>query len=73
MSMHPDTATASPVVFPCPRCQQPSHWQDNPHRPFCSARCQVVDLGAWASENYRIAAEEHPLSDDLAQDTDPSR
>ena len=41
-------------TFPCPRCGQPSRWTDNPARPFCSARCKLIDLGAWASEDYRI-------------------
>lgn len=29
-------------------------WQNNPFRPFCSERCQLIDLAAWASEAYRI-------------------
>ncbi|MBE0624926.1 MAG: DNA gyrase inhibitor YacG [Burkholderiales bacterium] len=24
-------------------------------RPFCSERCKMIDLGAWASEQYRVA------------------
>lgn len=27
----------------------------NRWRPFCSERCKRIDLGAWASEQYRIA------------------
>ena len=27
-------------------------------RPFCSARCKTIDLGAWASERYRVPAED---------------
>jgi len=27
---------------------------DNPYRPFCSQRCKLIDLGQWATENYRI-------------------
>jgi uncharacterized protein len=26
-------------------------------RPFCSERCQVRDLGAWADGTYRVAGE----------------
>jgi len=33
---------------------------ENRYRPFCSARCKGVDLGAWASDQYRIAAREEP-------------
>lgn len=30
----------------------------NPYRPFCSERCKMIDLGAWATESYRIPVEE---------------
>jgi endogenous inhibitor of DNA gyrase (YacG/DUF329 family) len=36
---------------------------ENRYRPFCSARCKGVDLGAWASDQYRIAAKEEPKPD----------
>lgn len=50
----------------CPTCRKEVEWRDNPHRPFCSERCRVVDLGAWAQERYRIPAEE----DDFDVDDD---
>jgi len=51
----------------CPRCGGPSRYApDNPSRPFCSERCRSHDLGAWASEAYRIGATaEPPPEDDL--------
>jgi uncharacterized protein len=30
----------------------------NPYRPFCSERCKMIDLGAWATESYRVPVEE---------------
>jgi endogenous inhibitor of DNA gyrase (YacG/DUF329 family) len=39
----------------CPTCRRETAWQGNPYRPFCSARCQTIDLGNWASERYRVA------------------
>ena len=40
----------------CPRCAKPVRWgPDSPFRPFCSERCKMIDLGAWASEEYRVA------------------
>jgi endogenous inhibitor of DNA gyrase (YacG/DUF329 family) len=39
----------------CPGCRKKVPWQGNPHRPFCSERCRLIDLGAWAEENYRVA------------------
>lgn len=38
----------------CPTCRQKTEWHDNPFRPFCSERCKLIDLGAWAFEEYRI-------------------
>ncbi|MWP49579.1 MULTISPECIES: DNA gyrase inhibitor YacG [unclassified Gilliamella] len=41
----------------CPTCQKQVIWskKDSPYRPFCSKRCQLIDLGAWATEEHRIA------------------
>ena len=45
--------------YPCPKCQKILTWNPkNPHRPFCSERCQQIDLGAWASGDYAIAGDE---------------
>lgn len=49
----------------CPQCGGESLWSaDNRFRPFCSQRCKLIDLGAWASEAYRVAAEEEDESMD---------
>jgi uncharacterized protein len=42
----------------CPQCGAPLAWSpNNPHRPFCSERCKLIDLGQWATEAYRIPQE----------------
>ncbi len=42
----------------CPSCKKTVLWNDDfPHRPFCSDRCRLIDLGEWASENHRIAGD----------------
>lgn len=46
-------------TFLCPQCKKSTIWQGNAYRPFCSERCKLLDLGAWASERYRIAGDEH--------------
>ncbi len=39
----------------CPQCGKPVEWTtDSRWRPFCSARCKQIDLGAWSSDSYRI-------------------
>lgn len=41
----------------CPTCRGMTPWKGNPHRPFCSLTCRLVDLGVWLDERYRISAE----------------
>jgi endogenous inhibitor of DNA gyrase (YacG/DUF329 family) len=39
----------------CPACGGNSVYAPtNTHRPFCSQRCKVHDLGAWASEDFKL-------------------
>jgi uncharacterized protein len=50
---------------PCPTCGKPSVYApSNPWRPFCSERCRSVDLGAWASESYRVPSPPGQPDDD---------
>ena len=64
------------LVVRCPTCNGDSRFDPgNPWRPFCSERCKSIDLGAWASERYRVAAPGEPgepgTGDDTGQDTGP--
>lgn len=52
-------------VVACPQCGTQLPWEGNPHRPFCSERCRLVDLGAWLDEKYTIPA---PLDDESADE-----
>jgi endogenous inhibitor of DNA gyrase (YacG/DUF329 family) len=41
----------------CPNCKKESSFaSENKFRPFCSERCKLIDLGAWASDSYKIAS-----------------
>jgi len=60
-----------PRLVTCPACKGESRYAfDNPFRPFCSARCRDLDLGDWASENHRIAAEPSRQQSDAAEQPD---
>ena len=56
----------------CPNCRKETPWEGNPYRPFCSERCRLIDLGAWAQERYRIPAEDvgDRLNDEDNKDDD---
>ncbi|WP_227430594.1 DNA gyrase inhibitor YacG [Psychrobacter sp. I-STPA6b] len=57
----------TPKMYPCPRCKTATTWQDNPYKPFCSERCKLIDLGAWANEDYKIASADSPFSTELPE------
>ena len=56
---------AAPRTVACPACGAAVVWDAAryPFRPFCSERCKLLDLGAWAKEDYRV-----PGRDDLTED-----
>lgn len=39
----------------CPTCRT-LVTKDDEYFPFCSDRCRVIDLGKWASGEYRISS-----------------
>lgn len=42
----------------CPTCQRSIEWRtENTFRPFCSKKCQLIDLGQWANESHAIPCE----------------
>ena len=46
----------------CPTCKKPipdpAPGQELPkYFPFCSERCKLIDLGAWAAEKHAIPGE----------------
>lgn len=42
-------------TVPCPTCYKSVTWnEENAFRPFCSKRCQLIDLGEWAAEEKSI-------------------
>jgi endogenous inhibitor of DNA gyrase (YacG/DUF329 family) len=52
---------AKPRIVRCPACAGDSVYApSNPFRPFCSERCKNMDLGAWASESFRVPDETPP-------------
>lgn len=42
-------------IVKCPNCKKPVEWSSTSlYKPFCSERCKLIDLGAWADESYSI-------------------
>jgi hypothetical protein len=39
----------------CPICKKPTDSAEHADFPFCSERCRLLDLGAWASEKYVVS------------------
>jgi endogenous inhibitor of DNA gyrase (YacG/DUF329 family) len=54
----------------CPQCRKRAVYDEtNPYRPFCSERCKLIDLGAWATESYAIPGE--PAGPQAPESEDP--
>lgn len=46
-----------PSLVKCPSCKSSVRWESTSEfRPFCSKRCQLIDLGQWANEENRVPA-----------------
>ncbi|MDE1984642.1 MAG: DNA gyrase inhibitor YacG, partial [Gammaproteobacteria bacterium] len=49
--MPADARTAATPTVPCPHCGKAVPWDESSNwKPFCSARCRLIDLGGWLSE-----------------------
>ncbi|MBU3737986.1 MAG: DNA gyrase inhibitor YacG [Rhodoferax sp.] len=56
MTLHPAPSSRPATSVRCPGCGNPAMYSStNAYRPFCSERCKALDLGAWASESFRLA------------------
>lgn len=54
------------IKVKCPTCGRMTEYSpDNPWRPFCSERCKIIDLGAWASDEYVIPGKPIEADDEL--------
>jgi endogenous inhibitor of DNA gyrase (YacG/DUF329 family) len=48
-------------IVTCPTCGKSVRWSiEDRFRPFCSERCKLIDLGQWATEQYRVPVELPP-------------
>lgn len=68
----PSARNMSPSISRCPICRAAALGrQVNAAFPFCGDRCQLIDLGNWLGENYRIPSD-GPVdeSDDSSSSSD---
>ena len=49
----------------CPICKRATDSELDKEFPFCSERCRLLDLGAWASEKYVVS---DPVFDEAERD-----
>lgn len=44
----------------CPRCHKEFSYYDSEHRPFCTDRCKMIDMGQWLNESYTVPTTSSP-------------
>ncbi|MFG0264467.1 MAG: DNA gyrase inhibitor YacG [Rhodopirellula sp. JB055] len=49
-----------PVQVNCPTCSRRFLSDETPAMPFCSKRCQLIDLGRWMNEEIGLPHEGDP-------------
>ena len=55
----------------CPNCSKQVSWnQSSQYRPFCSKRCQLIDLGQWSNEEHTISETPHNSIDESSNEID---
>jgi endogenous inhibitor of DNA gyrase (YacG/DUF329 family) len=70
MKSKPAASSVSAKLVTCPTCGGDSVYAaSNAFRPFCSERCKNIDLGAWASERFRMP--DAGLPEDQIADDEP--
>lgn len=67
----PGRGCGTATIVACPICRKSVAWvPENRFRPFCSDRCRLIDLGAWADGQRYIPGEEG-FGDALLDGGDP--
>ncbi|MGU0016331.1 DNA gyrase inhibitor YacG [Escherichia coli] len=57
------------ITVNCPTCGKTVVWGEiSPFRPFCSKRCQLIDLGEWAAEETNPQQWQSSESDDWSEE-----
>lgn len=55
-----DFSNRQPTEMRCPTCSGKFLSDETPALPFCSERCQLIDLGRWFNEEIGVPHEGHP-------------
>ncbi len=57
----------------CRTCRKPLPEPLGALGPFCSERCRLVDLGAWADGSYHVPGEPLSSEDEVSDEIAPER
>lgn len=60
---------ANPELMTCSLCGKKFLRSESKTMPFCTTRCQQVDLGHWLNESYGLPVESSP--DEPMEQVDP--
>ncbi|WP_322975332.1 DNA gyrase inhibitor YacG [Aporhodopirellula aestuarii] len=55
-----DVSKMKPIPMTCPTCGRKFLSDETPTPPFCSSRCQLIDLGRWFNEEIGVPFEGEP-------------
>lgn len=55
------------IKVKCPQCSTEFFYYDSEFRPFCSDRCQKIDLGHWFQESYVVPAKDQTPEESIEE------
>ena len=55
---------------PCPQCKKQTSRSTSKAYPFCSSRCQSVDLAGWLTDGYVISTPLFPQTLHIVSDAE---
>lgn len=71
--IEPEQTQGAVLKVACPTCKKELVYSSaNPFRPFCSERCKLIDLGAWANDEIKLKGKDALEDEDADQIVDPN-
>ncbi|MEA9356922.1 DNA gyrase inhibitor YacG [Bacteriovorax sp. PP10] len=57
------------LTVKCPQCATEFSYYESEFRPFCTERCQQIDLGHWFQESYTVPDKGHNPQEEVENES----
>ncbi len=60
------------LIVKCPQCKTEFSYYESEFRPFCTKRCQQIDLGHWFQESYTVPVKGNNAQEEVENENQQS-